>query len=315
MATLLVRESGTAHGTAFRRYATGVLAYNVVVILWGAFVRATGAGAGCGNHWPLCNGEVTPRSPTLNTVIEFTHRATSGMDVLLVAALLIWAFRAFPRGNPVRLGAVLSAGFLLSEALIGAALVLLERVARNASGYWSTAHQLNTLALLASLTMSIWWTRNGKLRIHGPEAWMAGASLLAVALLAVSGVIAALGDTLFPARSLAQGLAQDFDPAANMFLRLRGLHPALAVLTAVWLLYYASSSMARRPQVSRTGWTLLGLLGTQVLLGALNLLLLAPVWAQILHLLMADLVWIALVCLCASMLEQASGPGFSASGR
>src|ERR1051326_2451674 len=196
---MVVRASNAAHETAFTRVSWGVLAYNIAVILWGAFVRATGSGAGCGNHWPLCNGAVTPPSPTLHTIIEFTHRTTSGIDVFLVAVLAGWAFRAFPRGNPVRAGATLSAVFLVTEALIGAGLVLLERVAKNASGYWSTAHQLNTLALLASLTLTTFWIGNGKLRIRGPAAWMAGASLLAVALLAVTGVIAALGNTLFPA--------------------------------------------------------------------------------------------------------------------
>jgi heme A synthase len=92
----------------FARYAWGVLAYNVAVALWGAFVRATGSGAGCGNHWPLCNGAVTPQTPAWATVIEFTHRATSGIDLLLVAVLAIWAFRAFPKQHPARLGAALS---------------------------------------------------------------------------------------------------------------------------------------------------------------------------------------------------------------
>jgi heme a synthase len=150
--------------------------------------------------------------------------------------------------------------------------------------------------------MTVWWTGHRKLRIQGRSAWMAGASVLAVALLGVSGVIAALGDTLFPARSLAHGLAQDFDPAASIFLKLRVLHPVIAVTAALWLMYFAVSSISQRPEVSRTAWTLLALLGAQILLGALNLILLAPVWAQILHLLMADLLWIALVWLCASML-------------
>ena len=117
----------------FARYAWSVLAFNVAVVLWGAFVRATGAGAGCGKHWPLCNGEMLPRSPSLNTIIEFTHRATSGIDLALVALLVFWAFRAFPRHHAVRLGATLSAVFLMSEALLGAALVLLEHVAGNPS--------------------------------------------------------------------------------------------------------------------------------------------------------------------------------------
>src|ERR1035441_4219945 len=107
---------------AFARYAWAVLAYNVGVVLWGAFVRATGSGAGCGNHWPLCNGTATPHSASAATIIEFTHRVTSGLDLALVALLVVWAFRRFPRRHPVRLGATLSALFLITEALLGAAL-------------------------------------------------------------------------------------------------------------------------------------------------------------------------------------------------
>ncbi len=47
----------------FSRYAWGVLLWNVLVALWGAYVRATGSGAGCGSHWPTCNGEILPRAP------------------------------------------------------------------------------------------------------------------------------------------------------------------------------------------------------------------------------------------------------------
>lgn len=167
-----VRASAVRH-EGFTRYAWGVLAYNVFVVLWGAVVRATGSGAGCGNHWPLCNGEVAPPSPTLHTIIEFTHRATSGLDVFLVGALLVWAWRIFPKGSPVRLGAVLSTVFLIVEALIGAGLVLLERVAKNASGYWSTAHQLNTLALLGSIALTVWWStgRRGSPAARRTKRW------------------------------------------------------------------------------------------------------------------------------------------------
>src|ERR1700724_4307187 len=118
------------------------------------------------------------------------------------------------------------------EALSGAALVLLQHVAGNTSatrGYSLSAHLINTLTLLACLTLTVWWGMGRPaVRPRGAEAWMAAISLVAVMLVGVSGAIAALGDTLFPARSLAQGFAQDFDPAANVFLRLRGLHPLIA---------------------------------------------------------------------------------------
>jgi len=280
--------------------------YNVGVVLWGAYVRATGAGAGCGNHWPLCNGEVIPRSAALNTVIEFTHRATSGVDLALVAVLVLWAFRAFPQRHPARLGAVLSAVFLLTEALIGAALVLLEHVANNPSANraWSlSTHLVNTLTLLACLALTAWWA-GGQARTRA--SLPAAASLGGVMLLGVSGAIAALGDTLFPARTLTEGLARDFDPSSNIFLRLRGLHPLIAVAVAGWVLWFAISAAARRPQLRPRAWLVLGLMGAQLAAGMANLLLMAPVWMQMLHLLLADAFWIALVILCAA-LQQSPG--------
>ena len=294
---------------SFARYAWAVLAYNLGVVLWGGFVRATGSGAGCGNHWPLCNGTVTQHSPSAATIIEFTHRATSGLDLALVGLLVIWAFRRFPRQHPVRLGATLSAVFLITEALIGAALVLLQQVARNASvsrAYALSTHLINTLTLLACLTLTAWWSTERpapKGVASASRVWMAVVSLASVVVLGVSGAIAALGDTLFPASSLAAGLAQDLDPAAHVFLRLRLLHPLIAAAVAAWLLFYAVSSASRRLDVAGRAWSLVALLAAQIAAGVVNLLLLAPVWMQLVHLLLADLLWITLVLLSAAILK------------
>ncbi len=293
----------------FARYAAAVLAFNLAVILWGALVRATGSGAGCGNHWPLCNGAVVPLAPATATLIEFTHRAMSGIDVVAVGTLLVWAFRAFRRGHPVRLGATLSAIFLASEALIGAALVKLEHVARNASvgrAYSLSGHLINTLALLACLTLTLWWASGGaRLRLWGRAAWLAAPGLVLFVILGISGAIAALGDTLFPARSLAEGFRQDLDSAASVFVRLRLLHPLLAVATAAWLGFYAA---VHRRAAGWSALSLMGLVPLQVAAGGLNLLLLAPAWMQLVHLLLADLVWIALVLVCASALQIPTVP-------
>jgi len=293
----------------FTRYAWAVLAYNLGVVLWGAFVRATGSGAGCGNHWPLCNGTVAPHSPSAATIIEFTHRLMSGLDLALVALLVVWAFRRFPRQHPVRLGATLSALFLVTEALIGAALVLLQHVAQNASvwrAYSLSTHLINTLTLLACLTLTAWWSTERPAPqgvTSASRVWMAGVSLASVVVLGVSGAIAALGDTLFPVSSLAAGLAQDLDPAANIFLRLRLFHPLIAAAVGAWLLFYAVSSASHRPDVSGRAWTLVALLGAQIVAGVVNLLLLAPVWMQLVHLLLADLLWITLVLLAAATIK------------
>jgi len=140
--------------------------------------------------------------------------------------------------------------------------------------------------------------------VRGKAAWLAAASLLLFAILGISGAIAALGDTLFPARSLAEGFRQDFDPAANIFLRLRLLHPLLAVVTAAWLGFYAT--LNRR--AGWPAWTLLALVASQITAGVVNLLLLAPAAMQLVHLLLADLVWIALVLLGASTLQGPAVP-------
>jgi heme A synthase len=286
----------------FARYAWGVLTYNLAVVLWGAFVRATGSGAGCGNHWPACNGEVIPRTPTLATLIEYTHRATSGIDLLLVALLVLWAFRVFPRGHDARFGAMLSAVFLITEALLGAGLVLLEKVARNASVWWQTTHLLNTLTLLASLTVAAWWgSGRPRIRLTGRYRWMAAVSLGAVMLMGVTGVVAALGDTLFPAHSVAEGLAQDLDPQSHIFLRLRVIHPMLATLLGAWLLFFVVTAP---PRTRHFGRAVLALFLVQAGLGVANWLLLAPVWLQLVHLLTADLLWVMLVLLCATLGEK-----------
>ena len=299
-----MEKSGNAR---FARYAWGVLAYNVAVALWGAFVRATGSGAGCGNHWPLCNGPVSPHSPPMATVIEFTHRATSGIDLMLVALLALWAFRAFPSGHPARLGATLSVIFLITEALLGAALVLLDHVAKNASGargYSLSTHLINTLTLLACLTLTAWWGMGRpRVRVDGRAAGLAGISLFVVMLMGVTGAIAALGDTLYPPSSLAAGIAQDLEPGANVFVRLRAVHPTIASLAAVWLMFYAALAGARGGLAERYAWRLGVIIALQIAAGVINLVLLAPVWLQITHLLLAYLLWITLVLLCATMLS------------
>jgi heme A synthase len=277
------------------------------VVLWGAYVRATGSGAGCGNHWPLCNGVAVPRSPTLATIIEFTHRATSGIDLLLIVGLVVWAFRAYPSEHRVRLGATLSGLFILSEAAIGAGLVLLEHVAGNASlgRAWSLSlHLINTFTLLAVLALTAWWSSGGAaISLRGGRLILTTIATLVV--LGISGAIAALGDTLFPSSSLSAGWSQDFSPAAHVFLRLRILHPALAIVAAGLVLLTATRTMTRQSNVKpvqNLGTLLIVLVISQVILGLINLTMLAPVPLQLMHLAMADAVWISMVLFAAAAL-------------
>src|SRR5664279_3445372 len=97
-----ISSNPVTHVRFLTRFAWFVVFYNVLVILWGALVRASGSGAGCGNHWPLCNGQVIPVSPNVHTIIEFTHRMMTVGATLVVIALLVWTFRATVKGHAAR---------------------------------------------------------------------------------------------------------------------------------------------------------------------------------------------------------------------
>jgi cytochrome c oxidase assembly protein subunit 15 len=301
-----------------------VVAWNLVVILWGAFVRATGSGAGCGQHWPLCNGVALPRDPTVETVIEFTHRATSGLALLALLALVVAVWRARPAGHPARRAAGWSMLFMLTEAGVGAGLVLFELVADNQSmarALFMAVHLANTFLLLGAMTLTARWLedRPGGLSIagRGGRAALLGALTVGLLVVGVSGAVAALGDTLFPATSLAHALEQDLSPTSHALLRLRVIHPTLATLVALALIVIAPRlpiDGPARPARVGPGTRVALLAGAQVVLGAVNVLLLAPVWLQIVHLLVADLLWIALLLLAAAALAgRAVQPAYRVS--
>lgn len=300
--------------TRFARASWTVVVYTVLTILWGAYVRATGSGAGCGRHWPLCNGEVVPQSPGTAMLIEFSHRITAGLSIVFVVALCVWAFRAHENGHPVRKAALASVAFGLGEAFVGALLVLYELVAHDQSmrrGVSSALHLVNTFFLVGSLTLTAYFASGGapvRLRRQGLMVWVIGAILGGMLLLGMSGAVTALGDTLFPPRSIAEGLAQDLSPTAHLFLRLRILHPVIAASVGAGVLGLATAAPIVRPhpttRLAARAALLLYLL--QFGLGFANVALLAPVWMQMLHLLVADLAWIALVTLSASVLRYSS---------
>lgn len=297
---------------AFARFAWGVLAYNVLVVLWGAFVRATGSGAGCGSHWPLCNGAVVPRAPQVETIIEFTHRLSSGLALFATVGLIIWAFRRYPRAHTVRRGAAFAMGFMLVETLIGAGLVLFQLVAYNTSltrAVFSAVHLVNTFLLLAALTLTAWYASDGRpirLRGQGILPWLLGLGAAGMLLLGASGGVAALGNTLFPSETLAEGLRQDINPAAHVLIRLRVLHPVIAILVGFYVLVVARYISRVRPTElnRRLALIVVAIFVIQLVAGAINVALLAPVWMQLLHLLLADLLWIVMVILAATALAS-----------
>lgn len=308
-------ESGSPRVKRFAAYAWLVTVLTLVVILWGAYVRASRSGDGCGAHWPLCNGSVVPDATHTKTLVEFAHRVTSGLAFLLVVALVVWAFRAFRRGHAARAAAVASGVFIVTESLIGAGLVLLRLVADNASvarAVYLSVHLVNTFLLVAALALTAWCaTEAAATRVRLRELFRghAGAALLATLVLGVSGAVAALGATLFPESAQAAPAALETSPSAQLLFSLRQykLHPLLALLVGGYLVYFALAayrSSRADAWVRRWAASVLALVAAQLGAGLLNAALLAPVWLQIVHLLLADLLWLALVLLSASSLAQ-----------
>jgi cytochrome c oxidase assembly protein subunit 15 len=300
-ATIPQPSSAVAPSRALSRFAVLTLGFMVIVILEGAIVRATGSGAGCGNHWPLCNGDFFPHHPRLATIIEYVHRSLTAVITILVAALIAWTFVATPRGDRSRRAAVCSGLLLITEAFLGAVLVLGGYVETNASNMrvlMQCVHFTNTMLLMAALTLTWWWLSPRRQLGVSTEAArrIAWVALAATILVGATGSVAALADTLFPSPSLGAAFAQDFAPTAPLLIHMRWLHPAAAIVglaCVFWLSLHLRNAMGR---------LLLTLIAAQFVLGTADVLLLAPTWMQVLHLLGADLYWIALVAACSLVL-------------
>lgn len=283
------------------QYAWFVLVFNVGVIVVGALVRATGSGAGCGPSWPTCRGEVLPELEGA-TALEFTHRLVSGVALGLVAVLAILVWRRFGKGAPARTGASLSLMAIVGEALIGALIVLAEWVAEDTSVARAISvplHLVNTLFLLAALTLTAFWLSGGRrldLRANPAlnRAVLVGG--VALVLIAASGAVTALADTLFP----GEPLGSDFSEEAHFLTRLRIVHPILAVLAASIGWWISSRGELPRSGVARSLPLLVGLM---LLTGASNILLGVPIWMQLVHLALADALWVAYVLTSAQALQ------------
>ena len=309
------------HYSRFGKFAWFALGYNILVILWGVFLRASKSGDGCGQHWLTCGGEVVPSAPQLKTVIEFSHRITSSLAGIVIIILLVWAIAIWYWDRSENTRRILRAAmgsflFVVIEGLLGAGLVLTGNTAENLTPerpFWMAAHLLNTLVLLAFLTMTAWFASGGRrlnLRIPSKDLALVALALLLILVVGMSGSIAALSSMIFPSTTLAEGLAKDLSPTSHILLRLRLLHPILSIGVGVYLIFvtgWLKSKADGKPGVVRWANILSILVVTQVAFGAATLLMLAPIVMQLGHLFLADAIWISTVLFTASFLEDESG--------
>jgi heme A synthase len=302
--------------STFARFAWFTLAYNVLVILWGVFLRASKSGDGCGQYWLTCHGEVIPSAPELKTIIEFSHRLTTGPAFIFVLILLIWAIRKFGVKHPAARAAIVSFVFIITEVLVGAGLVLTGNTAEtltSARPFWAIGHLINTFVLLAALTLTAWFASESSGRRFGAEGKAVALIILAVAgmlIVGTSGSVAALSNMLFPSESIAEGMSKDFSTASHMLLRLRVSHPIVSIMTGVYVIFLAGwiKSKADKAVVTRWSNIVSVLVLVQLAFGAATLLTLGPIVMQLGHLLLADLLWIAFVILTANFLWSKTDP-------
>jgi heme a synthase len=306
--TAIAPEAESTPSLALQRFAWAVLVYFIAVILWGTLVRATGSGAGCGDHWPLCNGTVMQRSARVDTMIEFTHRITSALSFFSAVGLLVWTFAGTVKRHLARTAAATAVALTLVEAILGALLVKLGYTAASqAPGRpaFLALHLTNTLLLLAALTVTAHLLSRktgylrGRVRLAAPVGAVVG--ICVVMTVGVTGSLAALGDTLFPASSLSSALAQDFSSTSGWLVRWRWTHPTIAFLASIFLIWLMVRAARRDAHWDNRvlSATVLLLLAAVYILGVMDVVLLAPLWVQVAHLLAADSLWASLVVLTA----------------
>jgi protoheme IX farnesyltransferase len=296
----------------FAKFAWFLLAYNLVVTVWGAFVRASFSGDGCGQHWPDCGGHLVTIAGSGKPLIEHLHRISTEIDGFLILGLALWACLGFAKGSIVKRSSLVALGLTGVEALIGRHLVVNHLVATNASperAIWISMHLISIFMLLGSLGLTALWASGLKppvLRGQGAIGWALGFGFLGVVVLGISGAMTALSDTLFKAASLSQALQQDFSATAHFLVRLRPLHPLIAVSVGIYAILISGLLTHLRPsgEVKRLSQWMGGLFLLQLALGTLDLLSLAPIWMQLIHVFFSELLWISLVLLAASAFAQ-----------
>ena len=274
--------------------ATAGLTTSILSILAGAIVRATGSGDGCGASWPTCNGRVIPSLETSSEIIEFSHRSISG--VLLIVTLLLFVKSKDP-DTPLLHKKIINylTFFVLLEAAIGAVIVIYEWVGLNSSLPRIIAvplHLVNTFALLGFYTLIFYLLRESENKLSNFFDKRIKIAFVLFFLTGATGSITALADVLFPSASFVEGFIEDFDSTSEVLTRLRILHPFVSTILSIFL-FSESNRFKKEFAIDTSIIKVLVIVG--VILGVLNVVSNIILPLSILHLLLADLLWITYV--------------------
>jgi cytochrome c oxidase assembly protein subunit 15 len=287
------RSTGKLH-----TFSWALIFYTIIIIAWGAWVRISGSGDGCGDDWPLCKGMAIPTGEASKTWIEVSHRYSTMLFGFLVLAQL-WLIRGvFPKRHPTRYWVLATLLFTVTEALIGRLLVvygLVHESTSHARLFIMPLHLINTSLLLFSEVMTAESVLFGEREVRplSPVLKRAGfAVLITATLLLTTGAVAALGSHLFPSLSLMEGLTKDFAQGAHPALRLRILHPTLALILplGLWYIFSNSTLEASNGALCAMYRSLAVAVLVMLMIGVATLVTLAPVWLKLSHLTMANVL-------------------------
>lgn len=283
------------------RYAWILVYYTVLVIIWGAWVRISHSGDGCGKSWPLCDGALFPKSAESKTWIEYFHRLTSGLYGIIVIHIYYLIRNNFPLHTLQRLFGLSTLILMFIEAALGAALVLKGLVGENATVFRlvvMTLHQVNSLLLVGStVALATSLSKPAIYQWNLKNLFLHNGLLFLFILIPATGAWAALSNTLFPSTDLLQGLADDLSSDSPWILKLRIIHPLLAAGFCLYWAYYFwnKSEDTHDTHLKKSSLYLAGFFVVALLFGVLTLVSLSPVWMKLVHLSLAQLLWIALM--------------------
>ena len=306
--------------TKLGQFAWMLLAYTSMVLIFGAFVRASYSGDGCGTYWPTCGGvELVPTINSTPRVVEFTHRLTSLLLILGTAALYFVTFRKFSKGSVIRKAAGWAAFSTVISALIGAVLVLARWVTNDKSigrAVTMPLHLMNNFILLASLALVAAWLTGTNLptidklkrkdsQLKSALGWIFGSMFL----LGASGAFSALGKTAFEhelsfAKGFAERMLLHVGPKADPLLRGGVFHPLIATSIGLLIVWMCGMVSQLRPAVAVRKFARIsvGLYVGQMLIGVVNLVASAPIPLQLMHLGLAIANWVTLVLMAVHAL-------------
>ncbi|UXR63354.1 COX15/CtaA family protein [Bdellovibrio bacteriovorus] len=284
----------------YKKFAFSLLIYTILVILWGAWVRISHSGDGCGDTWPLCHGRLIPEAERGKTWVEYGHRLMSGIYGLVVIYFWWVARKLYQPGHFARKAALATLIFTITEALLGAKLVLFKLVTTNDTPYRAfvmALHQVNSFMLtgavalvaVAALSQAEKEMPSTK-EAHRFFPWI-------IVIIGITGAWASLSNSLFPAENLWDGFMADFARDSHFLIRIRGLHPLLALLGGggLALYFWLKAQTAELEVIQKRSLHMSLLLIFGIMFGIATLLLHAPVWMKIVHLALAHSIWVVML--------------------